>query len=289
MKLFPVWVALVAFVFVVLPRDVEAQVGDSIIIVELLFPGIGQEVILAEVVQGDTVFPVAVVMDLCGHDENSTALVRRETLARMLGPTVGLNFYRDRLLLVIDDPMNSCPRMRDKLDSQVAESRARQAAPSVSRRPGWGVSAIREMDGASQVDAAYNLGPAALFTSYSSEVGFLWSASASPVRGLWLSYTDSETRGPAVSGRYALGRQWFGVSYRADAEILTAQVALAAGPLMLYVSGNDRTDLASAVATWRGPRGIGVQVGKMADRYSARVTIGNMIPTPFSISPVRRY
>lgn len=253
-----------------LPGTLRAQAGDSLL-VEVRLAGVGRLMLMAEPVGESLRLPTEPVFALAGRENPPVIAASLEELEELLGVTVA--WSPQQLLVTLQDPFATLPANRARVDRLRAEAAGRGGGEVPGRYFGWFGGVTLDDRREALMDLGYSLGRAQTHVSHSTVSGTAWSASANPVRPLWLSYSQRSTGGPLLRARVVVDAGWISADYR-NREF-GVDGAASVGPVVIYASSRDRF-----AVTWRGA--VDVQVGHAGKRSAVRVSFGPVDPSPLS-------
>lgn len=270
------WVWRVALIvgMLALPGALRAQAGDSLL-VEVRLAGVGRLMLMAEPFGESLRLPTAPVFELAGRRDAPVAAATLEDLEDLLG--VSIVWSPRQLLVTLQDPFATLPANRARVDRLRAEAGGRSGSEVPGRYFGWFGGVTLDDRREALLDLGYSVGRAQARISHSTISGTAWSASANPVRPLWLSYSQRSTGSPLLRARVVVDDGWISADYRNREFGLDGAVSL--GPVVIYASSHDRF-----AVTWRGA--VDVQVGHSGERSAVRVSFGPVDPSPLSVPMV---
>lgn len=257
-----------------LPATLRGQESDSLL-VEVRLAGVGRLMLMAEPVGRSLRLPAEPIFALAGRGAPPAPAATLEELEGLLGITV---IWSPRQLLVtLQDPFATLPSNRARVDRLRAEAAGRGGGAVPGRYAGWFGGITMDDRREALADLGYALGWAQARVSHSTISGTAWSASANPIRPLWLSYAHRPVGGSQVRARVVIPHGWVSADYRGRKFGVDGAATL--GPVVVYASSRDRF-----AVTWRGA--VDVQVGHAGNRSAVRVSFGPVDPSPISMPMV---
>lgn len=187
-------------------------------------------------------------------------------------PSVTVTWVPRELRVLIDDPLTTLPASRRMRDQR--ERLARGSPPITVTRSGPYFAATVDELGGRLLEGGYSWRGRVALSARDSRFGTTWTVSLAPVPAVYVAYSDGEAQLPSVSGRLALGPLWVAPTWRHGHTDVDALLTI--GAVSLFASSRQQFAL-----TIRGP--IAVQVGRMGDVTTGRVSFGPVPPNPFSV------
>lgn len=258
--------------------------GQEPTLVEIELVGVGAVIVEARTGTPAPQLPAAEVYAFLGLGTPPTQWVELGALRDAVGPAVLVRWEPERQRILVDDPYATLRPTRAKRDRQRNQAVAR--GPTFTPAVGPFGSITADERGERMVEAGWSFGRVTVRGATSTVSGEAWSASVSPLRGWWLTYADSDQRGPVATARVALGPVYGSVDWRERAaEPLTFSAAATWGSVAAFVApGRDEY-----VLTLRGAPllGLDFQVARSGDVWSTRIGFGPFGPSPLSAPHVR--
>lgn len=246
-------------------------------ILAIRVPGVGQTLVQARL-DGDGVLllPTEPIEGLTGEEVGEDAYLSLASLRTVLGPAVDIDYDSRRAVLRIRDPMGRLAATRALFDRRKAEGEAR---PVDLLFGGPYAALTTEVGGGTLVEGGWNFGPLAVGAARSTQSGLRWNASLRVLRQAYLTYVDTDDRGPSFGARWAAGPTFVGTSYTPGAGDLRVRAATSVGPWTFYVQ-----DDGTASVSHRSV--VQVTMGQTSDGFVTRLSYGRH-PSPLAVPRVR--
>ena len=251
-----------------------AQKPDSLLVVVRL-DGVGSIMVMAGTEGSSLRLPAGPVYDLVGLGLPPLPEMTLDQLREELG--VQVIWSPRQLQVLIRDVRQTLPASMARLDRlrALATTRAENGLQQSYAGPFGGLTL--DDRGSALGELGYSQRWGQLRVSHSTRSGTSWSAAASPLSSLWLTYARSPLAGSRYGARLALEQGWVSGGYQMGRFGIEGAAAL--GPVVVYASSRDRFAI-----TWRGS--VDVQVGHTGERSALRVSFGPVDPSPVSVPMV---
>lgn len=246
-------------------------------ILEINVPGVGQALVQAQLDEDGVLFlPTAPIAELTGEELGENAYLSLASLRAALGPGVDINYDSRRAVLRIRDPMGRLAATRALFGRRKAEKEAR---PVDLLLDGPYAALTTEVGGGTLVEGGWNFGALAVGAARSTQSGLRWNASLRVLRQAYLTYVDTEDRGPTFGARWAAGPTFVGTSYTPGVGDLRVRAATSVGPWTFFVQ-----DDGTASVSHRSV--VQVTVGHTPNGFVTRLSYGRH-PSPLVVPRVR--